>query len=112
MQALPLNRRVSGRTLRGEPVPSVSGAARSFGAWPLTVAGAAMLGALLLGAPHASAQRDPSGIFDFLDADGDGVLTRAEVRRTGLQAQFHTIDRDGSGTISRAEFVRGAGERG
>ena len=112
MQALPLNRRVSERVLRGVPVPSVSGTARSFGAWPLTVAGAAILGALLLGAPPASAQRDPSGLFDFLDADGDGVLTRIEVRRTGLQARFHTIDQDGSGTISRAEFVRGAGERG
>ena len=110
MQTLPANRRVPRRVLRGEPVPSASGVQRSSGTWRLSVIGTVLL--CVLAPMPASAQRDPSGIFDFLDADGNGVLTRMEARRTGLQAQFHAIDRDGNGTISRAEFVRGAGERG
>ena len=72
---------------------------------PFAAAGA-LLGALLLMVMPASAQRSAVGIFDFLDADGDGVLTRAETRRTSLHAKFNLLDRDGDGAIDCVEFVR------
>lgn len=93
-------------------VPPAPGAVPLFHPRPVADAGNVLLRALLLAVPPVNAQRDPSGIFDFLHADGNGVLTRTEVRRTGLQTPFHVIDSDGDCTISRAEFVRGAGEHG
>lgn len=71
-------------------------------------AGTALLSMIVLTTSPTSAQRDASGIFDFLDANGDGVLTRTEARRTGVQAEFHLLDRNGDGTVSCTEFVQGA----
>lgn len=39
--------------------------------------------------------------FDALDADGDGVVTQGERRRSA----FNRMDRDGDGQITKSEFV-------
>lgn len=100
-----ISRRASARANRIHFDPSARTVRRSP-ARPLAAAGAALLGALLLMATPASAQRSALAMFVFLDADGNGVLTRTELRRTSLQAKFHLLDRDGDGAIDCAEFVR------
>jgi len=39
-----------------------------------------------------------------LDANGDGVITKAEVQ-SGLAAQFQMMDADHNGVLSKDEFV-------
>ncbi len=53
---------------------------------------------------------DTAALFDSLDRDGDGQLTRDEVPE-GKQALFdrlvRTSDKDGNGSLSRSEFASG-----
>lgn len=53
----------------------------------------------------ARAQRDRSVTFDMLDADGDGALSRMEVRRTPLAARHTLLDTNGDGMLSRRELM-------
>lgn len=48
--------------------------------------------------------RGAAMMFDRLDADGDGVITRAEIEAARL-ARAAEMDADGDGTITREEFV-------
>jgi len=48
--------------------------------------------------------RGAAMMFERLDADGDGIVTRAEVEAAHL-GRAAEMDADGDGTISRAEFV-------
>jgi len=41
--------------------------------------------------------------FQEADNDGDGVLTREEARRAGIE-RFEEGDRDGDGVLDRTEF--------
>lgn len=62
---------------------------------------------LALAAGAAAAQDDGrwgGAGFARMDADGDGVVTRAEMR-TARRAVFDRIDRDGDGALSPAEIV-------
>jgi hypothetical protein len=51
------------------------------------------------------------GGFARADADGDGVVTRAEVE-TQTRDRFERLDADGDGTVTRDELVAGFGGRG
>jgi hypothetical protein len=43
--------------------------------------------------------------FSKLDRDGDGRLTRSELRRTGgCTCHFDRLDKDGDGALSRSEW--------
>jgi Ca2+-binding EF-hand superfamily protein len=55
-----------------------------------------------LALPAAAADR-----YAQIDADGDGVLSRAEVERAlpRIAPEFERIDRDGDGRVSRAELA-------
>ncbi len=64
---------------------------------------------LALGAGAAQAQEETGfGYADFLlatqDANGDGVLSRAEIGPTGSE-NFEDIDLDGDGAASREEIA-------
>jgi Ca2+-binding EF-hand superfamily protein len=43
-------------------------------------------------------------IFERLDADGDGIVTRAEAERVGAE-MFASLDSDGDGVVSEREFL-------
>lgn len=70
-----------------------------------------LLGVLVL-APTAAAQptrlADLDAVFDRLDRNDDGVVTREELPR---QNMFDRLDIDGDGTITRAEVREVAAER-
>lgn len=54
--------------------------------------------------------RDAETMFDLLDADGDGLVTAAEIEAFRA-ARFAELDADGDGVISRQEFVDHAAAR-
>lgn len=62
------------------------------------------------GAGAASPAVGESGLFDRIDADGDGLITRAEAKayRIGGKGRrfFKKVDTDGDGRISRDEAER------
>jgi len=63
---------------------------------------AALSSSLIVGA--AAAQGMAGGkMFQKLDTDGNGTVSRAEVR-AGQGRMFARLDTDGDGTISRQEF--------
>jgi Ca2+-binding EF-hand superfamily protein len=66
-----------------------------------------MLAFALLGATPALAQgqREPGAAFAGADANGDGVITRAEFQQSRA-ARFAKADRNHDGAISRDDFKR------
>jgi Ca2+-binding EF-hand superfamily protein len=46
--------------------------------------------------------------FHYLDADGNGTLTRAEIAELLSKSQFDQTDTNGNGTISEAELLNRA----
>ena len=49
-----------------------------------------------------------SGLFDRMDLDRDGTLSRAEHDAThggGFMVDYELLDLDGSGTVSREEYL-------
>ncbi|MEM7490421.1 MAG: hypothetical protein AAF390_14965, partial [Pseudomonadota bacterium] len=80
---------------------------------PMTLA---LAGALLVAAvPQAWAQdRGARPTFAQVDADGDGVVTRAELTAFGQARgaqRFAAADTDGDGALSRAELTARADDR-
>ena len=75
--------------------------------------GAILLGFSLSAAPAALAQGGPGdrGVsFEELDADGDGVLTEAEMQ-AHRAARFAAMDTDGNGSLSATELTAAAEQR-
>lgn len=65
------------------------------------------------GAPaeaNSPATRDqPAPIFDALDTNHDGYVTKEEARRSAdVTARFKGLDTDHDGRISASEFTRGS----
>ncbi len=59
-------------------------------------------------AAHAGGPGADAGLLPFarMDADGDGFLTREEVRKA-REARFAKYDANGDGKVTLAEFVAG-----
>lgn len=92
------------------------------------LAAAMLLAGTALAAPQAAADKaatgktatDRAGIERHrerpmlkLDANGDGVIDRAEAAvHPRLAEKFDQLDRNGDGKLERGEFRRGHGERG
>ena len=57
---------------------------------------------------HGSAYGSGGNQFGTLDANGDGRLSRDEIRgNAGLSGQFSKLDKNGDGNLSRAEYSAG-----
>lgn len=60
-------------------------------------------------APSAPAPKEqPAPLFDALDTNHDGYLTKAEAKRSAeVTARFGELDSDHDGRIDAREFIRG-----
>lgn len=81
--------------------------------WTLAGAAAAALiaGALAVTAVHASpGERGARMDFGQMDADGDGLVTAAELEAL-REARWAALDADGDGSVTREEFAAHAAAR-